>query len=42
MKGWIYVHTAEDYAKWAAENLSAAAAPAAPADEKKEEGKPKS
>jgi len=21
MRGWIYVHTPEDYAKWAAENL---------------------
>ena len=29
MKGWIYVHTAEDYGKWEAENLKAAAAPAA-------------
>ena len=26
MKGWIYVHSAEDYAKWAAENLKAEAA----------------
>src|SRR5438105_980851 len=42
MKGWVYVQTAEDYAKWAAENLSAGAAPAASTDEKKEEGKPKS
>ena len=49
MKGWIYVHTAEEYAKWAAENLAAGAAPAASADEKKDdkpqsttEGKPKS
>lgn len=23
MKGWLHVHTAEDYAKWAAENLAA-------------------
>ena len=23
MKGWLHVHTAEDYAKWAAENLTA-------------------
>jgi cytochrome c oxidase subunit 2 len=28
MRGWIYVHTPEDYAKWAAENLRA------PAEEK--------
>ena len=49
MKGWIYVHTAEEYAKWAAENLTAGAAPAAAAEEKKDdkpqsttEGKPKS
>src|SRR5881392_1337676 len=33
MKGWVYVHTAEDYAKWAAENLKADAAPAAAAEE---------
>jgi cytochrome c oxidase subunit 2 len=32
MKGWIYVHTPEEYEKWAAENLRAdAAAPAAAA-----------
>jgi cytochrome c oxidase subunit 2 len=35
MKGWIYVHTPADYAKWAAENLKAEAAPA-------QEEKPKS
>jgi len=35
MKGWIYVHTPEDYAKWAAENLKAESAPA-------QEEKPKS
>jgi len=29
MRGWIYVHTADDYQKWAAENLTAEAAPAA-------------
>jgi cytochrome c oxidase subunit II len=23
MKGWLHVHSAEDYAKWAAENLTA-------------------
>jgi cytochrome c oxidase subunit 2 len=30
MKAWVYAHTPEDYAKWAAENLRAAV-PAAPA-----------
>lgn len=35
MKGWVYVHTAEDYAKWAAENLTSGTAPA-------QEEKPKS
>jgi cytochrome c oxidase subunit 2 len=35
MKGWVYVHTADDYAKWAAENLKGASAPA-------QEEKPKS
>ncbi|MGH7353275.1 MAG: cytochrome c oxidase subunit II [Candidatus Rokuibacteriota bacterium] len=39
MKGWIYAHTSEDYAKWAAENLSADA-PVAAAGEKTEEKKP--
>ncbi len=41
MRGWIYVHTPEEYAKWAEANLTAAAAPAAsaPPDEKKEEAK---
>jgi len=29
MRGWIYVHTPDEYGKWAAENLTAAAAPAA-------------
>ncbi len=29
MKGWIYVHGAEEYRKWAAENLTAGASPAA-------------
>jgi heme/copper-type cytochrome/quinol oxidase subunit 2 len=28
MRGWIYVHTPEDYQKWAAENLTAEAKPA--------------
>ena len=37
MKGWIYVHTPEEYARWAAENLTAAASPAA--DGKKDEPK---
>jgi cytochrome c oxidase subunit 2 len=36
MKGWIYVHTPEEYAKWAAENLSAAAGQA-PAEAKQDE-----
>src|SRR5216117_2818098 len=27
MRGWIYVHTADEYAKWAAQNLTAEAAP---------------
>src|SRR5215510_11917691 len=41
MRGWIYVHTPGDYAKWAAENLPAAGGPAAPAaEEKKDEAKP--
>jgi cytochrome c oxidase subunit 2 len=31
MKGWVYVHTAADYAKWAAENLKSEA----PAQEEK-------
>jgi cytochrome c oxidase subunit 2 len=39
MRGWIYVHTPDEYTKWAAENLTAsAAAPAA--EEKKDEAKP--
>src|SRR5262247_319649 len=42
MRGWIYVHTADEYGKWAAENLKAEAAPAeqpksAAAEPKKEE-----
>jgi cytochrome c oxidase subunit 2 len=37
MRGWVYAHTAEDYAKWAAENLRAEA-PAATAA--KDEPKP--
>ena len=35
MKGWVYVHSPADYAKWAAENLTSEAAPA-------QEEKPKS
>ena len=38
MRGWIYVHTAEEYAKWEAENLKAAA----PTEPAKEEEKSKS
>jgi cytochrome c oxidase subunit 2 len=34
MKGWIYVHTPEEYRKWAAENLVAEAQPADAADQK--------
>jgi len=40
MRGWIYVHTAAEYAKWAAENLTAAApAGAAQPDAKRAEPK---
>jgi len=39
MRGWIYVHTPEDYQKWAAENLQPAAPPAEKADDKKAEEK---
>jgi len=35
MRGWVYVHDAADYQKWAAENLRAEAAPA-PEDKKAE------
>jgi len=35
MRGWIYVHTPEEYQKWAAENLTAEAAPAAATAEAK-------
>ena len=43
MRGWIYVHTPAEYAKWAAENLRAGARPAAapPEAEPKKEEKPK-
>jgi cytochrome c oxidase subunit 2 len=37
MRGWIYVHTPEEYGKWAAENLTAEAAPAAATAEAKPE-----
>ncbi len=37
MRGWIYVHTPEEYQKWAAENLTAEAAPAAATAEAKPE-----
>ena len=39
MKGWIYVHGAEDYQKWAAENLTASV-PGATDDRKAESPKP--
>ncbi|HJZ58146.1 MAG TPA: cytochrome c oxidase subunit II [Gemmataceae bacterium] len=46
MRGWIYVHTKEDYDKWAAENLTATAPAEEPKSENKAEstteGKPKS
>jgi cytochrome c oxidase subunit 2 len=36
MRGWVYVHTPEEYARWEAENLKAeSAAPAEPAKEEK-------
>ena len=40
MRGWIYVHTKEDYDKWAAANLTAGAT--APAEEQKSENKAES
>ena len=46
MRGWIYVHTKEDYDKWAAQNLTATAPAEEPKSENKAEstteGKPKS
>jgi cytochrome c oxidase subunit 2 len=39
MKGWIYVHGAEDYQKWAAENLTASV-PGATDDREAEGPKP--
>ena len=41
MRGWVYVHTPEEYAKWEAENLKADAS-AAPAAEPAKEEKSKS
>ena len=38
MRGWIYVHTPEEYARWAAENLTAEASPA-PAEPKADDKK---
>jgi len=38
MRGWIYVHTPDEYAKWAAENLTATAAGGEP--QKADEAKP--
>jgi cytochrome c oxidase subunit 2 len=42
MRGWIYVHTPEEYAKWAAENLTAEAktAEATPAADAKKDATP--
>ena len=40
MRGWIYVHTPDEYKKWAAENLTVAAAPAAAEEKKAAEEKP--
>jgi cytochrome c oxidase subunit II len=40
MRGWIYVHTPDEYTKWAAENLTASASAAPAAEEKKDEAKP--
>src|SRR5215470_4274915 len=46
MRGWIYVHTKEDYDKWAAQNLTATPPAEEPKSENKAEstteGKPKS
>src|SRR5881296_257384 len=39
MRGWIYVHTPDEYGKWAAENLKAEAAAPATAEAKAEEPK---
>jgi heme/copper-type cytochrome/quinol oxidase subunit 2 len=42
MRGWIYVHTPDEYGKWAAQNLTAEAAPAETTKaEPKKEGKAK-
>jgi cytochrome c oxidase subunit 2 len=40
MKGWVYVHSADDYKKWAAENLVAEAKPAEEAKPAAEAAKP--
>ncbi|HEX2441682.1 MAG TPA: cytochrome c oxidase subunit II [Methylomirabilota bacterium] len=40
MRGWIYVHTPDEYQKWAAENLRAEAAAPAAEEKKPEEAKP--
>ena len=40
MRGWIYVHSDEDYKKWAAENLAADATPADAATRVADAGKP--
>ncbi|MBI4638579.1 MAG: cytochrome c oxidase subunit II [Candidatus Rokubacteria bacterium] len=39
MRGWIYVHAPEDYAKWVAENVEGGDASPAAAAEKKDEPK---
>ncbi|HZO42567.1 MAG TPA: cytochrome c oxidase subunit II, partial [Methylomirabilota bacterium] len=39
MRGWIYVHTPEEYGKWAAENLKAEAAAPATAEAKPDDAK---
>src|SRR5437762_7802669 len=41
MRGWIYVHTPDEYATWAAENLTAAAAPAGAAEPDAKQAEPK-
>jgi cytochrome c oxidase subunit II len=41
MRGWIYVHTPDEYGKWAAENLTAAAPAAAEAKPDEPKAEPK-
>jgi cytochrome c oxidase subunit 2 len=41
MRGWIYVHTPDEYSKWAAENLTAAAPAAAEAKPDEPKAEPK-